>query len=101
MAKPSGQLTVATTVVTTKPGVLTFLSIIAAAADATVTCYNGTVTGDAIAGNAIVAFKVDVSLNGFQGGGNIDDPLEFSNGLVVKVEGTGAVAYAGYKKGIK
>ena len=99
MARPSGRLAASsTTVITTNPGKLTFISIIAAAADATVTCYNGIVAGDAVAANEIVAFKVDVSLNGFQGGGNIDDPLSFSNGLVIKVEGAGSVAYAGFKK---
>ena len=98
MAKPSGQLTAGSHVITDNPGKLTFVSIIGAAADATVTCYNGIVTGDAVAANAIIAFSVDVSLNGFQGGGNINDPLDFSNGLVVKVAGAGAVAYIGYKK---
>ena len=99
ISKSSGQLTVATNIVTTNGGVLTFISIIAAAADATVTCYNGIVSGDAVAANEIAAFKVDVTLNGFQGGGNITHPIRYSRGLIVKVAGTGAVAYVGYKKG--
>ena len=52
-----------------------------------------------IVANEIVEFKVDVSLNGFQGGGNITHPLHYSNGLVVKVAGAGARVYVGYSKG--
>jgi hypothetical protein len=46
-----------------------------------------------------VAFRVDVSLNGFQGGGNITHPIKYTRGLCVVVEGAGAVAYIGYTKG--
>jgi hypothetical protein len=46
-----------------------------------------------------VAFKIDVALNGFQGGGNITHPLSYTRGLRVVVAGVGAVAYLGYTKG--
>jgi hypothetical protein len=78
---------------------MAWISIIAAAADVTVTCYNGTVAADAIPANELVEFKVDVSLNGFQGGGNLAHPVSFSNGLVIKVDGANARVYCGYFKG--
>lgn len=98
MAKSSFELAAATHTITLKPGKLTFVSIVAAAADATVSCYDVAAAGDIATTNKMVAFSVDVDVQGFQGGGNISDPIDFSKGLVVVVAGAGAVAYIGYKK---
>jgi hypothetical protein len=99
-SRSSGLLLVDTNVVTTKPGRLAWVSIVAdPGADVTVTCYNGTAAGDAVEANELIEFEVDVSLNGNQGGGNIAHPVAFSNGLVVKVVGAGARVYVGYFKG--
>lgn len=96
--KPSYELAVGTHLITTKPGRLSLACIIGAAADATISCYDVDDTGDIAAGNKLIAFKVDVSLNGFQGGGNINSPLSFATGLVVVVAGTAAVGYVGYSR---
>lgn len=98
MAKSSYELAVGTHSVILKPGRLTFCSVIAGTADAIVSCYDVAASGDIATTNKIAAFKVDLSLNGFQGGGNVNDPLDFAKGLVVVVAGTGAVAYVGYKR---
>lgn len=98
MAKSSYELAAGTHTITQKPGKLTLVSIVAAAADATVSCYDVAATGDIATTNKMVAFSVDVSLVGFQGGGNINDPMDFVKGLVVVVAGAGAVAYIGYKR---
>jgi len=97
-ARPSCELAVGTHLITTNPGSLTLASIIAAAADSTISCYDVDATGDIATSNKIIAFKVDVDVNGFQGGGNLSEPLVFSKGLVVVVAGTAAVGYVGYKK---
>jgi hypothetical protein len=98
-SRPSYELAAGTHLITTSGGQLTFCSIIAAAADATVSCYDVQAAASISSANKIVAFKVDVSLNGFQGGGNITHPLKYTDGLCVVVAGTGALAYIGYIKG--
>ncbi len=98
-SRSSGKLTVGTNYVMKKPGVITFISIISDGTnDVTVTCYDGTASGDAVTANEIVEMKVDTSLNGFQGGGNITHPISFANGLIVKVAGANGYAYVGYRK---
>ena len=98
-SRPSYELAAGTHQLTTVGGKLTFCSLIAAAADATVSVYDVAATGDIATTNKIVAFMIDVSLNGFQGGGNINHPLTYTKGLCVVVGGVGAVAYLGYTKG--
>ena len=98
-SRPSYELAAGTHLLTTVGGKLTFCSLIAAAADATVSVYDVDDSGDIATTNKIVAFKVEVSLNGFQGGGNINHPLTYTRGLCVVVGGVGAVAYLGYTKG--
>lgn len=98
MAKPSYELAVGTHTIVLKPGRLTFCSVIAGTADAIVSCYDVAAAANIATANKFTAFKVDLSLNGFQGGGNVNDPLDFAKGLVVVVAGTGAVAYIGYKR---
>ena len=99
ISKPSYQQAVGTTLLTGNSGKLTFCSVIAGTADATVTLYDVNATADIATTNALVSFKVDLDLNGFQGGGNIAHPLRYSRGLCVVVAGTGATAYLGYTKG--
>ena len=99
ISRPSYELDVDTHTITKTGGILTFCSVVAGSADATVSLYDVNAAGDIAATNKLVAFKVDLSLNGFQGGGNITNPIRFVNGLVVVVAGTGAVAYVGYSKG--
>ena len=96
--KPSYELAVGTHLITTKSGALTLACLVAAADDATISCYDVNATGDIANSNKIIAFKVDVSLNGFQGGGNINNPIDFATGLVVVVGGTAAVGYVGYSR---
>jgi hypothetical protein len=98
-SRPSYELAAGTHQITTVGGKLTFCSLIAAAADATVSVYDVDTSDSIAATNKIVAFKIDVSLNGFQGGGNITHPLSYTRGLKVVVAGVGAVAYLGYTKG--
>jgi len=98
-SRPSYELAVGTHQLTTIGGKLTFCSLVAAAADATVSVYDLDTSGTIAATNKIVAFKIDVLLNGFQGGGNITHPLTYTRGLRVIVAGVGAVAYIGYVKG--
>ena len=98
-SRPSYELAAGTHQLTTVGGKLTFCSLIAAAADATVSVYDLDTSGTIAATNTIVAFKIEVSKNGFQGGGNITHPLTYTRGLRVVVGGVGAVAYLGYTKG--
>ena len=98
-SRPSYELAVGTHQITTSGGLITFCFIIAAAADATVSLYDVQATGDIATANKIAAFKVNVGLNGFQGGGNITHPIKYRDGLCAVVAGAGAVAYLGYKKG--
>jgi hypothetical protein len=98
-SRPSNELAAGTHLLTTVGGKLTFCSVIAAAADATVSVYDVSAAADIATTNKFVAFRVDVSLNGFQGGGNITHPIKYTRGLCVVVEGVGAVAYIGYTKG--
>jgi len=98
-SRPSYELAVGTHQITEIGGLLTFCSLVAAAADATVSVYDVAASANIASANKIVAFKVAVDQNGFQGGGNITHAIKFINGLCVVVAGTGAVAYLGYKKG--
>ena len=97
-ARSSYELAAGTHLVTTKPGALTFVSIVAAA-DVTVDCYDVNATANIAATNKITAFKVDVSADGMQGGMPFGVPLSFAEGLVVVVTGAGGLAYVGYTKG--
>jgi len=97
-ARPSYELAVGTHLITKNCGSLTLASIIAAAADSTISCYDVDDTGDIANSNKIIAFKIDVDVNGFQGGGNIASPIVFATGLVVVVAGAAAVGYVGYTK---
>ena len=99
--KPSYELAVGIHLITTKPGTLTLAVVIAdigTPADSIISCYDVDATGDIASGNKIIAFEVDVSLNGTQGGGNINSPLSFAKGLVVVIAGTGAVGYVGFTR---
>ncbi len=98
-SRPSYQLAAGTSVVTKNGGAVTFVSIVAAGADATVDLHDCEVAGDVATTNKMAAFKVDVSLNGYQGGGNITHPLRFTTGLTVVVTGIGAIAFVGFTKG--
>jgi hypothetical protein len=98
-ARPSYELAAGTHLVTTKPGALTFVSIVGAAADVTVSCYDVNAAADIATTNKIAAFKIDVSAAGMQGGMSFGIPLSFAEGLVVVVAGAGGLAYVGYTKG--
>ena len=87
MSKPSYELAVGTHLISTKPGRVSLAVLLAAAADATLVLYNTDVASDIATTNKMITFGIDVSLNGFQGGGNINDPLEYSSGLVAVVAG--------------
>lgn len=98
-ARSSYELAAGTHVITTKPGALTFVSIVGAAADVTVDCYDVNASADIATTNKITSFKVDVSADGMQGGMSFGIPLSFAEGLVIVVTGAGGLAYAGYTKG--
>lgn len=99
ISRPSYQLAAGTHVISTNAGALTFVSAIADGTnDVTVDCHDASAAGDIATTNQIVTFKIDTSLNGFQGGGNITHPIKFINGLVVKVTGTNGVAYVAHTK---
>ena len=98
ISRSSGELSAGSNVVTTNPCVVTFVSIVGAAADVTVALHDCDTAATVTTANKLVAFKIDVSLNGFQGGGNITHPLRFSEGLVAVVAGAGGLAYVGFKK---
>ena len=98
-ARSSYELVAGTHLITTKPGALTFVSIVGAAADVTVDCYDVNATATIAATNKITAFKLDVTAAGMQGGMSLSIPLSFVEGLVVVVTGAGGLAYIGYTKG--
>lgn len=99
-SKSSGLLTVgAATLLTAKPGKLHWCSIICAAADVTVQFYDAATAAEAGDDNVLIEFKVDLSLNGFQGGGSLDAPAAYGKGLVYTVTGAGARVTCGTSKG--
>jgi len=97
-SRPSFELAAGTHLITTTSGVVTYCGLIAAAADCSVSLYDVQAAADIAVTNKIVAFKLDIDVDGIQGGSELP-LLKFSRGLCAVVAGVGAVAYLGYKKG--
>jgi hypothetical protein len=98
-SKPSYELATGTHLITKRGGSLTFIAVVGAAADVTVSCYDTDVAANVASTNKIAAIKLDVDVVGMHGNITFPFPVSFQDGLVVVVEGAGGLAYVGHIKG--